>query len=136
MPAIPLILGETQRNDLSILRQRAALDPVDVLAVIEMLKTPAGKDELLMHMAALTIPIPTGFMVTFSIETGHPAGTCRHMSMSTPRRRRVPTPDAVWMVCAELGFVGGLGACKVWVEELSDDEMAVNVAQPLTVVAG
>jgi hypothetical protein len=40
------------------------------------------------------------------------------------------------MMCEELGFVGGLGACAVWQEDLSDGEKAVNVAQPLSVVAG
>jgi hypothetical protein len=132
---LPLIIGETQKRDLRILRERAALDPVDALAVLELVKTPAGKGELLEHMRALTILIPAGYMVTFSIETGHPAGVCRHMSMSSPRRHHVPTPDAVWMVCEELGFVDGLGACKVWLEDLDDGEKAVNVAQPLSVIA-
>jgi hypothetical protein len=55
------------------------------------------------------------------------------MSMSIVREGRVPHPDAVWLVAAELGFAGGLDACQTWVEDLRDGGHAINVLQPLSV---
>jgi hypothetical protein len=132
----PLIIGETQKRELRVLRERAALEPVDVLEVLELIKTPEGEREHRDRMTVLSIPLPLAFLVTFSIETGHPAGTCRHMSMSSLRRGRLPIPEAVWMVCEELGFVGSLQACRTWVEDLPDGEKAINVVQPVAVLAG
>lgn len=140
MPATPLIIGQAQKDALQALRERAASDPVDMLGVVEAIKTPDGKRRHMDRMNALTIDIPMAFAVTYSIETGHPAGTCRHMSMSSDRKGRTPTPEAVWMVCEELGFVGSLEACTVWPEELQrgpterDRHVAINVVQPTAAV--
>ena len=84
-------------------------------------------------MTAQTIRIdgPWPFFVTFSIETGQPVGPCRHMSMSIRREDRVPHPDAVWLIAAELGFVGGLDSCQAWPERLNDGGTAINVIQPI-----
>jgi hypothetical protein len=86
-----------------------------------------------MNAQTVVIPGPWQFFVVFTIETGHPAGTCRHMSLSIRRKDRVPSPAAVWMVAEELGFSGGLLACSAWLERLSDGGIAINVAQPLAV---
>ena len=56
------------------------------------------------------------------------------MSMSSRRRGRAPTPEAVWMICEELGFVGSIQQCRVWLEDMQDGDKAVNVAQPVAVV--
>jgi hypothetical protein len=133
MAASPLILGETQRAALAQLRQKAAAEPIDVLAVIERCKSPRGQAEHLKRMETYSIEIPTAFVVTFSIETGHPSGTCRHMSMSSERRGRTPTPEAVWMIAEELGFHGGLERCSVWKEDIGQGDVAINVAQPIAV---
>jgi hypothetical protein len=142
MAGTPLVIGEAQRRDLAALRERAAADPSDMLVVAEQIKTPAGKRMHMDRMNALTIDIPLGYTVTFSIETGHGAGTCRHMSMASGRRDRVPTQEAVWMVAELLGFTGGLESCTLWLEELQrgpdpvkDRAKAVNVVQPLATVA-
>jgi hypothetical protein len=132
MAASPLILGESQRADLARLRQQAASEPVDVLAVLKQCKSPQGRAEHLKRMEAFTIPIPTSFMVTFSVENGHPPGPCRHLSMSVLRRERVPTPEAVWMIAEELGFQGGLERCAVWQEDIGQGDVAINVVQPIT----
>ena len=136
MAASPLILGETQRANLTQLRKKAAAEPIDVLAVIERCKSPQGQAEHFERMKAFSIPIPAAFMVTFSIETGHPSGTCRHMSMSSERRGRTPTPEAVWMIAEELGFRGGLERCSVWKEDIGAGDVAINVAQPLQIGEG
>jgi hypothetical protein len=131
----PLLIGDDVRAELAKLRTSAADKPVDMPALIEQLKTKDGRRR---HKDAMTrqtviIPGPWPFYVTYSIETGHPCGTCRHMSMSIGRKDRVPHPVGVWMVAEELGFSGGLGACVVWPEPLSDGGVAINVVQPLPV---
>lgn len=73
--------------------------------------------------------------VTFSIETGHPIGTARHMSMSSPAAGRVPIPEAVWMAAAELGFTGSIEQCMTWPEQLQGHGVAINVVQPMATSA-
>ena len=136
----PLIVGAAQKAALAGLRQRAAENPVDIVMVMEQIKTHDGKAAHRTRMTDLSILIPLAFVVTFSIETRHPCGTCRHMSMSSDRKGRVPTPAAVWMICEELGFIGGLEACTVFTEDLQrlpngKKQMAVNVVQPIAIVA-
>ena len=139
--ATPLIIGQTQRELLRHLRHLAAAAPVDMRALVELVKSPEGKASHMERMNNLSCAIPAAFLVTFSIETGHPCGACRHMSMSSGRQGRSPTPDAVWMVAEELGFVGGLEACQVWMEDLQrgpqrrkDRAWAINIVQPISTV--
>lgn len=86
-----------------------------------------------MTAQSIRIQGPWPFFVTFWIETNHPVGTCRHMSMSITRDNRVPSPAAVWLIAEVLGFAGGLEACRQWPEELSDGGTAINIVQPLSV---
>jgi hypothetical protein len=131
----PLIIGSDLRADLVRLRSAAAAKPLDMRRVIEDLRTEAGRDRhrAVMDRQTIVIPGPWPFYVTFTIETGHPAGVCRHMSMSASRDSRVPTMEAVWMVGKELGFVGGYDLCRIWLEPLPDGRAAVNMVQPLSV---
>lgn len=108
MTATPLVIGPAELAALAALRERAASRPVDMPRLMEAIKTTDGKAAHSAQMRLQSVPIPLDFLVTFSIETGHPIGTCRHMSMSTGKRGRVPSPPAVWMVAETLGFVGGL----------------------------
>jgi hypothetical protein len=107
MAATPLIIGASQKSALARLRAQAVAEPIDMPPVVKSLETEAGRAAHWQRMNALTIPIPLDFEVTFSIEH-HPGGTMRHMSMSSGRRGRTPTPEAVWMICEELGFVGSI----------------------------
>jgi hypothetical protein len=128
-----LIIFEAEKAALRQLREKAAAQPVNILDVAERLKTDTGRRIHRRAMTAQTIHLPVHYFVTFSIETNHPVGTCRHMSMSSGRQGKAPTPEAVWMVCQELGFVGSIEECRVWIEDLSDGEKAINVVQPLSV---
>lgn len=137
MTSSPLIIGAAQRAQLRILREQAAERPVDVRGLAERLKAPEAKDAHMDHMNDQTLNLPTAFMVTFSIEFGHPVGAARHMSLSSVRPGRLPTKEAVWMVAKELGFISGLDACTIWLENLQrgpterDRAQAVNVVQVL-----
>lgn len=133
--AAPLFIDDDVRANLAKLREAAAAKPVDMPKLREALKTPAGVRRYREAMTKQTviIPGPWPFYVTFSIETGHPAGTCRHMSMSIMRKDRVPHPVGAWVVAGELGFAGGYDACGVWTEDLLDGGVAINVVQPLAV---
>lgn len=138
----PLIIGAAQREQLRALREQAAADPIDMRGLKERIATPDGKQAHMTRMNARTVDLPVAYCLTFSIEIGHPGGTARHMSMSSDRRGKTPTPEAVWMVCQELGFVGGFEHCWVWMEDLQrgpdatrDRAKAVNVVQLLSVVA-
>ena len=126
-----LLIGPAERAALAKLRSFAAQHPIEMQGLLARLADPAVKAMHLRRMGRQTIKLPTAFAVTFSIETGHPCGVARHMSMSTDRAGRAPSPEAVWMVAEELGFVDELQSCAVWLEDIGDGEKAVNVVQPI-----
>lgn len=130
-----LLIGDREREALAALRERAAADPVDILALAEQLKSDAGKRRHMQRMARLSVEIPTRYTVCYSVEHGHGAGPCRHMSMSSDVPDRVPRPESVWIVAELLGFVDGLGLCKVWKERFTHRGLAINVVQPLNMGA-
>ena len=132
MSVTPLFIGPAERESLAALRELANRQPVDMITLVKAIKQPAGKAAHKDQMTAQSVPLPVGFLVTFSIESGHPAGTCRHMSMSIGKRGRVPNQHAMWMVAEELGFVGSLKACKIWIEDLDGHGQAVNIVQPVS----
>jgi hypothetical protein len=141
---VPLVIGPDQKVELHRLREFAAQHPVDMPAVMELLKTKGGRRRHKRQMTRQTVRLPSAlgaaFFVTFAIEAGHPCGTVRHMSMSVLRRdvpvgERVPHALGVWMAAEELGFAGGLEACAMWLETLSDGGTAVNVVQPVATAA-
>lgn len=127
-----LVLGPPQVEALRELHAEAAARPVDMPLVVVQLETAEGKALHMAQMTAQSIELPIGFLVTFSFETGHPVGDCRHMSISvdTAAEGKLPHPAAIWEVAKQLGFTGALTDCKVWVEQLNGHIQAVNLVQP------
>lgn len=120
--------------ELAALRELAAQHPVDVSTLMERLNTEEGARPHLeqMRRQSLRLPaLPRDYFLTFSIETGHPGGTARHMSMSIEGVGRAPSPNTVWLVGEQLGFAGALADCFVWFHKTSDGGKAVNVVQLL-----
>jgi hypothetical protein len=126
-----LIFDADIREGIRHLCEFAFSQPVNMPEVVERLKTPEGRKEHRAQMTRQTMEIPVGYLVTFSVETGHPCGTCRHMSMSVHREGRVPHPAALWEVAKEFGFWGALQKCAIWEEELAGHGIAINVVQPV-----
>jgi hypothetical protein len=134
--ATPLVIGPAELAALAALRERAAERPVDMPRLMRTIKTRRGKARHMAQATEQSVDLPFGFCVTFSIETGHAIGTCRHMSMSTAAPGRLPSAEAVMVVGRQLGFVGGLEACcGIWVETLLGHGRAVNIVQPLSMAA-
>jgi len=127
----PLLINPEVRERIMYLLLLAEMHPVQMIGLSERLKIPEVKALHMAHMTKQTILIPLAFMVTFSIELGHPCGTCRHLSMSVQRKDRVPSPPGVWMVAQEFGFWGSLKSCAVWLEDLAGHGKAVNLVQPV-----
>lgn len=134
----PLILTTAEDAAFERLRELAAARPVDMRGIHERLQSPEGKQAHREHMTSQTVFVPLVFDVTFSIELNHPCGACRHMSMSSRQPNHLPVPQAVWMICEKLGFVGELRNCTIWFEELDRPGgrlKAVNVVQPIAAIA-
>lgn len=132
----PLVFGDEQREALQALRERATLRPVDIVTLMAKMGDTAYKATHMAQMEEQSIEIPFGFLVTYSVEIQSKAGPCRHMSMSSPVRGRLPSIEAVKMVAAALGFVGIFEHCNVWIEDLQRGEgrnNAINIVQPLSV---
>lgn len=128
-----MVVNPEIRAALVDLRERASLLPIHMPDLVERLKSTEGKAHHRAAMTAQSVAVPVGYLVTFSVETGHPKGPMRHMSMSVDRAGKLPHPVAVWMICEELGFVGGLDECLVWLENLEQGQ-AVNVIQPIAMM--
>jgi hypothetical protein len=129
----PLLIGPRDRMMLAELVKTARAHPVEMSEVMRKIATDQGRMDHLRQMSRQTVCIPGvwDFFVTFCIEHGHKAGTCRHMSMSINRPERTPSPEAMWMVAEILGFTGSLRECGGWLEDIGDGQKAVNVVQPL-----
>jgi hypothetical protein len=128
----PLMIGPTERAALHELRERANAHPVDASTLRTRLATPDGKSRHRDQMTIQTVRVPLAYLVTFSIETGHPKGTFRHMSISVQRDGRVPNLEGVWLIAQALGFTGSLDECIVYLEDLEGHGKAVNVLQVIT----
>ena len=126
-----LVIGPTEIAMFDALKAYAAANPIDMAVVMRLIKTHKGTRDHLARMKKFTIALQWGQTVTFTIEEGHPAGTCRHFSMASPEPGRAPTPVAVWMVAEHFGFKGGLEACTVYVEDIGGGHSAINLIQPL-----
>ena len=131
MALTPLIIGAEQRALLQGLRDKAVAEPIDMPAVIELIRTREGLARHLARMADFTIDLPSIYRATFTIEAGHPAGLCRHLSVSIKRHGRMPSHEAVWMIAEELGFKVGLHACAIWTEDIGEGDHAANIVQPM-----
>lgn len=125
-----LLIGPDERLALQDLAARASEAPVYMPTLGERLKTPEGKRAHMDQMTGQSLTVPGGYVATFSIEVGHPAGPCRHLSVSLDDAPdKMPHPLAVWMIAKELGFWGGLEECDmVWPEALRQGA-AINVVQ-------
>lgn len=128
MPA--LIIGPAEQIALSDLHDLAFKRPVDMPTLMESIKTPSGKAVHMAQMTEQSVELPVGYVVTFSIEDGHPVGRCRHMSMSVNRENKLPNEYVVWAIAEILGFNGMLSDCAVWLEDLKQGQ-AVNVVEPI-----
>lgn len=127
----PLIMDNNVRERIRELIATAQAHPVDMNRLARTIKTPDGKARHMAQMNKQTVLIPLAFMVTFSIEHGHPCGTCRHMSMSVQRKGRVPNEHGLWLVAQEFGFMGNLKKCSIYEEQLLGHGVAINVVQPV-----
>jgi hypothetical protein len=132
MTSTPLLIGPVERATLHELRIRANRHPVDAATLQARVDTPDGKAAHRAQMTEQSVAIPAAFLVTFSIETNHPRGTYRHMSVSVQREGRVPSRESVWMIAQALGFTGTLDDCIAYMEKLDGHGEAVNVLQLVT----
>jgi hypothetical protein len=132
---LPLEIGASERVALHRLRERATRHVVDMRQLVASLATPAGKLAHMEQMNEQTVDIPVGYLVTYSVEIGHPGGTARHMTMSSSEQDKVPTPIALWMVAEELGFAGGLEACVLWPEHLLRGDHVTRTMNVLQLVS-
>jgi hypothetical protein len=131
---VTLIIGPDQLAALAGLRQRAGANPIDVTKLAALVATSEGKSAHMDRVGRLTIELPLNYLVSLTIETGHPVGPCRHLSVSSQIAGRVPLPETVWMIAQELGFAGSLRDCTAWVEDLIRNDLiakTINVVQPI-----
>ena len=128
----PLVITEEVKQNLIKLIEIAKQNPLDMLLLQRIIATEAGRKFHLERMMSQTvkIPGPWDFFVTFSIDKGHPIGTCRHMSMSINKEDRVPSVPAVKMIAEILGFTGDMEDWYVYPETL-ENSVAINVIQKL-----
>ena len=86
------------------------------------------------YPADQTIELPNKFKITLSVEE-QPFGWALHMSMSSPKKDRVPSPEAIKIIMKILGFKCSLEKIlkEGWVclEEYAKGRKAINILEPL-----
>ena len=127
-----LLIGPTDELAMRNLTALAAEHVVNIPDLLAKLSTSDGKAAHREQMTRQTIALSGEWLLTYSIESGHPAGLCRHLSVSVQGGQLVPSREAVWLLAAQFGFTGGLEASTVWLEELRGHGQAVNVVQPFS----
>ena len=138
MAAVGLILGLADTTRLAELRAKGDDAPYDVRAEAAMQATPEGRERHNRRMTGLMVEV-LSHTVCYSVETGHPAGTCRNLSVALlPRRARLyrpqpimrpPLPAVVWGFALALGFRDG--PAEWWSYLARDRRIVVNVVQPV-----
>jgi hypothetical protein len=127
----PLVIGAVQREQIAALRALAADNVMDP----EAMKTAAAKDVAAYRqmMTELSIELPSGYLVTYSHERQpDPAiGLVQHISVSVDAPNRGPHPAAMNMILAAFGMQTIEQSLKVWIEDVSRTEKAINVVQRL-----
>lgn len=128
-----LIMGQPEDEAIARVRKLASAHPVDMRTLAGRLQTPDGKRAHMQAMEKQTVDLPVDYLVTYSIEIGHPGGrTARHMSVSRPTAAEGmgPHPTAVWMIARAFGFEGdSVQSCDgIWLEDLKQGR-AINLVQ-------
>ena len=128
-----MVIDDEVRSQIKACVELAEANPVDMPSLMERIKDPVKKEHHMAQMNRQTVKIPLAFLVTFSIEDGHPVGRCRHMSMSVQKKDRLPHPIGLWMIAKEFGFWGDIEQCDgLWKEDLLGHGTAINVVQRMT----
>ena len=135
-----LLIGPAQQRALADLTARAAASPTPYATMKALAEKHAqadvkGRWTLAKMNRGLTVELPVGYTVTLTHEEHQPGVMCRHVSVGLRARQgRGPTPEAVNLLLAALGFTARCGVveCIVWLETLEDSTFAVNVVEPLS----
>jgi hypothetical protein len=126
------MIDTPQKRRLAELRSLAARHPVDGIALQNDIKTRLGRRRHKSHVTRQTIVLPDGFVVSFTIDIGHPSGPCRHLTISMERIGGMPTPQFVATIAEELGFIDG--GAHLTVEQMGPRSCVVMI-QPLAIHA-
>jgi hypothetical protein len=81
-----------------------------------------------------TVVLPFDWRVAISCEE-QPAAILLHVSMSSPKKGKVPTPEAMMMLVDAIGFDWD-DIARAWIEEFDPGHMAVNALIVLEERAG
>ena len=133
---VSLDLGPDLRQMLGTLREIASGQPLDITTLGARMASARGwrEHQAQMQRQSLTVQGEVALLLVYSVETGHPSGTCRHMSLSMSDPELLPSQLLTETIMRELGFIGGTDLCQIWTEPLSSGSTAVNVVQPVTVI--
>jgi hypothetical protein len=122
-------IDEAAEQELRALAERAAAKVIPLTSLIHAVEMMKAGTPIRLVPADQTIMLPTGFLVTYSVEE-QPGGKMRHLSMSSPASGRAPIEAACEMVMEHLGFRTRMRSCQVWLEDLPDGEKAINILGP------
>jgi hypothetical protein len=107
-------------EQMATLREYAEAHPQKVGDVFAGFAPPAG--DIPDHVLQLA----GGMRIVFSIELGQPMGPCRHLSVSVDGPGKWPSPEAVGLIGAALGFRPTFGGGRLWQDHENE---AVNWVQ-------
>jgi hypothetical protein len=124
----PLAIGPEERKVVAALMKAAdehRLDRQDLYNIMEGLRPPPGDEPVFVCV------LPFGYRCVYTVEN-HPAGWCRHLSVSVEGDGDAPNPAAVLLLMDAFGFNGGFREMtNVSKEQLDGNKIAINIMQKL-----
>lgn len=129
-------------NDLEAIQdliRRAALQPVYMPTLEKRLENPRQRAAHRKLVTDLSIVLatcrPHPLQLCYTIETGHPCGVARHLSVSVVSEERLlPTPFLMETLMPLFGFFGDLSDTTSYVDRLSVGGCALNLLQPVLAI--
>jgi len=125
------MLTQQECDALREMRQKAADKPFHIAMEREASDDPARRKQLQESLDGRAVLLRGGLLAILSIELGHPVGPVRHLSLTNLLSKGTPSPEILWRVAEEVGFVEGLEACSTWAQDMEDDWHQAHVAQPI-----
>lgn len=125
-----LLIDAEVKSQIAEITKLAALNPFPLDDLREA--SSATGDALIrwkMRLDDFTMPIPFGFLVTYTHEQQE-IGTLQHISISVDAAGRIPNKAAITMICSEFG-IDLAKAIKVWPEEYETGCIVVNILAPV-----
>jgi hypothetical protein len=136
MKGATFLLVQREREALYRLRNQATKAPVNITGLEERIDAPGGKGGVHKASGRADNDASDGSRRPILDRNRPPDGFDPPLDHVCETSWSSAKPSAVWTVAQQLGFIGGLELCRVWLQKLGESGNAIHVAQPIATASG